>query len=251
MKLKHNFNYINTYKFDFIDEEPANNLGRTGCNCIDDCREKTKCSCFLLTMERMFGPFPSKQEIGKYPDMSYQDMKLQDIVKNGIVECGKNCACCTNRCVNRIVQQGMQYRLEIFETQSKGWGVRSTTDIPSGVFVCKYSGDILDNSSADKRDTMYQFRMPLFPVDAEIDYPGPSEDDSDDSESDAKRPRLSDDVIQPFINYFPLFMQNGNANHFPESEDDQSKDYVIDALNNGSVSRFINVSVFGFLKMNF
>ncbi|XP_031638664.1 histone-lysine N-methyltransferase met-2-like [Contarinia nasturtii] len=234
------FNYTKDYKFDYIDEEPTNNLGRTGCDCTD-CSDKSRCSCFQLTIERLMGKYPSKHELDKSGEIGYDYMKLKKIVKTGIVECGENCNCCAEKCLNRVVQNGLQHKLELFLTDSKGWGVRATTDIPEGVFVCIYSGDILhDNKVTDKRTTLYQFRLPSFPIDQEFD----ADSDSDsDGEPDSKRLRDgSDDVIQPFISYFPTFMRIGNAQHFPDSEDYKSHGYIIDALHNGNFSRFINHS---------
>ena len=39
-------------------------------------------------------------------------------------------------------QLGCSYRLEVFRTESKGWGVRSWDHIPSGGFVAEFTGTI-------------------------------------------------------------------------------------------------------------
>lgn len=44
------FGYITGYNFDYIDIDEEDNLGRTGCQCIDNCRDKIKCSCWRLTV---------------------------------------------------------------------------------------------------------------------------------------------------------------------------------------------------------
>ena len=36
--------------------------------------------------------------------------------------------------------QGCQYRLEVFQTADKGWGLRSWDTIPNGAFVLNYTG---------------------------------------------------------------------------------------------------------------
>lgn len=42
-----------------------------------------------------------------------------------------------------VFSQGLQYRLEVFMTPHKGWGVRSWDTIPVGAFVMEYTGVIL------------------------------------------------------------------------------------------------------------
>ncbi|XP_055311987.1 histone-lysine N-methyltransferase SETDB1-B-like [Sitodiplosis mosellana] len=232
------FNYIKGYKYDYIDDL-KNNLGRTGCNCTDNCRDKLKCSCWQLTIQRMLN-YPSEDiDYKDHTKVGYKYMRLREIVYTGIVECGSNCACCANKCVNRVSQNGMQHKLEVFKTENKGWGVRAITDIPEAMFICNYTGDVLEDSAADKRSTKYQFKLPKFD-DFDSDDSGSEED-----EPESKRQRDECyDVIQPFINYFPPTMQNGNANQFPEPEHSKSrsKSYVVDALYNGNISRFINHS---------
>lgn len=52
------------------------------------------------------------------------------------------------------VQAGIRYRLEVFRTAHKGWGVRSWDRIPAGAFVCEFAGtftQIPANSAASAR----------------------------------------------------------------------------------------------------
>lgn len=225
MSTKDNaFTYIKDYNFDYVATEPENNLGRTGCNCTDNCRNKLKCTCWQLTVKRLLGRQPNECEYKMYEKISYKHMRLMEIVCSGIVECGSNCDCCVEQCVNRVIQHGLQHKLELFKTKDRGWGVRTTADIPAAMFVCDYVGAILKNLAADKRDVKYQFKLPNFSSDS---------DSESDGEPEPKNLRTGsdDDVIQPFLNYFPFFMQNGNANNFPESEHNYSheKYYVVDA----------------------
>lgn len=46
-------------------------------------------------------------------------------------------------CTNRLVQHGLQVRLQLFKTQNKGWGIRCLDDIAKGSFVCIYAGNTL------------------------------------------------------------------------------------------------------------
>lgn len=57
-----------------------------------------------------------------------------------VYECNKRCKCNTNMCTNRLVQHGLQVRLQLFKTQNKGWGIRCLDDIAKGSFVCIYAG---------------------------------------------------------------------------------------------------------------
>lgn len=148
MSLKDkSFNYITDYRFKDIDVQPKNNLGRIGCNCTDNCRDKKKCSCWKLTIKRLMGRFPSTKDYKTYTrvddenvklvDLGYTGMKLMKILYNGIVECSSYCNCCRDKCVNRVVQNGLQHKLELFMTKNRGWGVKTISDIPAGAFVCK------------------------------------------------------------------------------------------------------------------
>lgn len=47
-------------------------------------------------------------------------------------------------CTNRLVQHGLQVRLQLFKTQNKGWGIRCLDDIAKGSFVCIYAGESRD-----------------------------------------------------------------------------------------------------------
>lgn len=57
-----------------------------------------------------------------------------------VYECNKRCKCDPNMCTNRLVQHGLQVRLQLFKTQNKGWGIRCLDDIAKGSFVCIYAG---------------------------------------------------------------------------------------------------------------
>lgn len=238
------FNYITNYNFDFVDVELKSNLQREGCGCTDNCRNKAKCSCWQLTIRRMLKrPLKNDDLNLKYKNTGYKNMRLENIVSSGIVECGTNCKCCADKCVNRVVQHGLQHELELFKTPNRGWGVRTKTDLPSGIFVCNYAGDVLGSSMADKRATTYQFKVPTLIGDDNSDG-----DDDFNEEPKPKRHKYPDryDVVQIMVNYFPP-IPGYNSNSYPESElvgPKGESGYVIDALNHGNIARFFNVSHF-------
>ncbi|XP_033958689.1 histone-lysine N-methyltransferase SETDB1-B isoform X1 [Pseudochaenichthys georgianus] len=127
--------YINT-SADFL----------VGCECTDGCRDKSKCSCHQLTLQAT-GCTPGAQ-INTHAGFLHK--RLEECLPTGIYECNKRCKCCAEMCTNRLVQHGLQVRLQLFKTQNKGWGIRCLDDVAKGSFVCIYAGKILTDDFADK-----------------------------------------------------------------------------------------------------
>jgi histone-lysine N-methyltransferase SETDB1 len=50
-----------------------------------------------------------------------------------------------------VVQNGLTVRLQLFRTQSKGWGLRCLDDLPKGAFVCTYAGHLLTDTMSNVR----------------------------------------------------------------------------------------------------
>ncbi|XP_015740196.1 histone-lysine N-methyltransferase SETDB1 isoform X4 [Coturnix japonica] len=117
-----------------------------GCDCRDGCRDKSKCACHQLTVQAT-GCTPGGQI---NPNSGYQHKRLEECLPTGVYECNKRCKCNVNMCTNRLVQHGLQVRLQLFKTQNKGWGIRCLDDIAKGSFVCIYAGKILTDDFADK-----------------------------------------------------------------------------------------------------
>ncbi|XP_017280610.1 histone-lysine N-methyltransferase SETDB1-B isoform X2 [Kryptolebias marmoratus] len=117
-----------------------------GCDCTDGCRDKSKCFCHQLTLQAT-ACTPGAQ-INQNAGYSYK--RLEECLPTGIYECNKRCKCCAQMCTNRLVQHGLQVRLQLFKTQNKGWGIRCLDDIAKGSFVCIYAGKILTDDFADK-----------------------------------------------------------------------------------------------------
>lgn len=116
-----------------------------GCDCTDGCRDKSKCSCHQLTLQA------SACSPGAQPNATagYVHKRLDECLPTGIYECNKRCRC-NQMCTNRLVQHGLQVRLQLFKTQNKGWGIRCLDDVAKGSFVCIYAGKILTDDFADK-----------------------------------------------------------------------------------------------------
>ena len=66
-----------------------------------------------------------------------------------VYECNSRCAC-SARCHNRVAQNGLQMRLQVFKTEKRGWGLRCLDDIPMGGFVCIYAGQLLTEQAANE-----------------------------------------------------------------------------------------------------
>uniref|UniRef100_A0A8K9VAR6 [histone H3]-lysine(4) N-trimethyltransferase n=1 Tax=Oncorhynchus mykiss TaxID=8022 RepID=A0A8K9VAR6_ONCMY len=117
-----------------------------GCDCTDGCRDKSKCSCHQLTLQAT-ACTPGAQI---NHTAGYTQKRLEECLPTGIYECNKRCKCCSQMCTNRLVQHGLQVRLQLFKTQNKGWGIRCLDDVAKGSFVCIYAGKILTDDFADK-----------------------------------------------------------------------------------------------------
>jgi len=67
-----------------------------------------------------------------------------------IYECNSQCACGT-ACRNRGTQRGDYYGLQVYQTDKKGYGVRTTKDLSKGEFVCEYVGELISLNDARSR----------------------------------------------------------------------------------------------------
>lgn len=94
-----------------------------GCLCTGGCFGSTECSC-------------SMNNGGIIPHNC--DGTLVEPRRPLVYECGKKCEC--PPCHNRVSQHGIKFPLELFKTEFTGWVVRSLKFIPSGSFVCEYTG---------------------------------------------------------------------------------------------------------------
>ncbi|RDX66736.1 Histone-lysine N-methyltransferase SUVR5, partial [Mucuna pruriens] len=71
-----------------------------------------------------------------------------------VYECNQMCKC-SKTCPNRILQNGIRVKLEVFKTEKKGWAVRAGEAILRGTFVCEYIGEVLDKEEAHNRRKRY------------------------------------------------------------------------------------------------
>ncbi|KFK29661.1 hypothetical protein AALP_AA7G162400 [Arabis alpina] len=59
-----------------------------------------------------------------------------------VFECGSFC-CCYDDCGNRMIQNGLKHKLEVFKTIECGWGLRSWDPLRAGTFICEYVGEVI------------------------------------------------------------------------------------------------------------
>ncbi|BBN04580.1 protein MpSUVHa [Marchantia polymorpha subsp. ruderalis] len=169
------------------------------------------CSCTSLCWDKCFC---LKWNHGEPP---YNESGSLVRGKKAIFECGPKCSCKSD-CYNRVSQKGIRYDLEVFKTEGKGWGVRSSNFIPQGSFICEYIGEVVHTSEAEQRVTSDDY---LF----DLNVP----------QSQSKR---FGDV-------------SGLVEDVSDSGDESEKDYktydswTIDARQYGNVARFINHSCDG------
>lgn len=121
-----------------------------GCDCTDNCQDKSKCACWKMTIEGQ-NILPTMY---KDPNIGYNYRRLPERVLTGIYECNKTCKC-SSSCLNRVVQNPLSQKLQLFMTEKKGWGVRCMNDIPQGSFICVYVGYLLTEADANEGGKNY------------------------------------------------------------------------------------------------
>ncbi|KAJ1391730.1 hypothetical protein SESBI_36390 [Sesbania bispinosa] len=123
-----------TYITDMIYPDCCNLVPPEGCNCTNGCSDLKTCSCVVKNGGEI--PFNHNGAIVEAKPLVY--------------ECGPYCKC-PSTCHNRVSQLGIKFQLEIFKTDTRGWGVRSLNSIPSGSFICEYIGEVLEEKEAEER----------------------------------------------------------------------------------------------------
>ncbi|XP_014776504.1 histone-lysine N-methyltransferase eggless isoform X1 [Octopus bimaculoides] len=120
------------------------------CDCTDGCRDRTKCACIQMTIEA------TTASPGGHADESvgYKYRRLNEPILTGIYECSSRCKC-DYRCFNKVAQNGLQLRLQVFKTEKRGWGLRCLDDIPTGGFICIYAGQLLTEQGANEDGQQY------------------------------------------------------------------------------------------------
>ncbi|XP_043361035.1 histone-lysine N-methyltransferase SETDB2-like [Dermochelys coriacea] len=125
--------YLNNFSSMFLDS----------CDCTDGCTDRSKCACLRLTAK---GFNENSASPSNRASCGYRYKRLDGPVPSGIYECNLSCKCDRMRCQNRVAKHGIQVRLQVFNTDRKGWGVRCLDDIDKGTFVCTFSGRLMSRA---------------------------------------------------------------------------------------------------------
>ena len=116
----------------------------TGCHCQDDCVDRDKCSCWQLTIQSTKCDWENKVD----PSVGYEYRRLKEVVLTGIYECNKLCEC-SKTCLNRVAQNPLRLKLQVFKTAKRGWGIRTLHDIPGGTYICNYVGNLFSTQEGN------------------------------------------------------------------------------------------------------
>ncbi|VFQ68475.1 unnamed protein product [Cuscuta campestris] len=125
-----------------------------GCSCPDSmCSSQTCDHTYLFENDYEDARDIHGQPMcGRFP---YDD-RGRIILEEGYVvyECNQRC-CCGKSCRNRVLQNGVRVKLEIFKTETKGWAVRAREAILRGTFVCEFIGEVISEEEANRRRCGY------------------------------------------------------------------------------------------------
>ena len=117
------------------------------CDCVgNDCITNKNCACAKLNVNGI-PRYDRRRRLVSMPAVVY--------------ECNYLCGCHAHKCKNRVVGLGVQLNLEVFKTGKCGWGVRCTTAIEAGTFVCEYAGELVSESTAESRVGRDQYLLDL------------------------------------------------------------------------------------------
>ncbi|XP_077994206.1 histone-lysine N-methyltransferase SETDB1-like [Glandiceps talaboti] len=153
-----------------------------GCDCTDNCRDRSKCGCQQLTIQAT----AASNKVGiADPEAGYENRLLYETIMTGIYECNSRCKC-NHTCHNRVAQHGLTHRLQVFKTEKRGWGLRCLDDIPVGSFVCTYAGELLTEELANEDGKRYGDEYL-----AELDLIEVAETRKEGYESDVRDPETS------------------------------------------------------------
>ncbi|PQQ17571.1 putative inactive histone-lysine N-methyltransferase SUVR2 isoform X2 [Prunus yedoensis var. nudiflora] len=113
--------------------------------CLGDCLSvPARCACACQT----------GGEFAYTPEGLVKDDFLEECHsrRKFIKECWSKCGCVI-QCGNRVVQRGINCKLQVFFTsEGKGWGLRTLEDLPKGAFVCEYVGEVLTSKELQERN---------------------------------------------------------------------------------------------------
>jgi len=238
-----------------VDHRQTTNL--TCCSCTDNCRDRMKCECWLKTFRQ--AKCNGNEQISNWKRQNlnerqmivrfgYNFQRLKTDVWSGIYECNSKCSCHRQHCTNRLVQNGLFHQLQLFHTEKKGWGLRVLNDIPSGSFINAYSGELITEEMAAKRDYKY-----LASLDHKSRLSMNNEQKNREkvakgfAKKSGKRPPMAFKSTSRQSIDSPTMSDSSNDEDEDKDKDKDGDDeddacFILDAKNYGSISRFYNHS---------
>ncbi|GCC32565.1 histone-lysine N-methyltransferase SETMAR [Chiloscyllium punctatum] len=109
-----------------------------GCECLTSSCEQDTCIC----LQRYVGAYDD--------DLCLVDFQEEMGYSRPVFECNVMCKC-GEACKNRVVQRGLAFKLQVFKSSRKGWGLRTLEPIKTGRFVCEYGGEVISSPEAGRR----------------------------------------------------------------------------------------------------
>lgn len=228
------FEYVNGYYIDSYAVPPYHwhPYRKVCCDCTDACADRTKCACQRFTHDNYIAENPSESSSATH---GFEYCNLFGVVSSGVFECHDGCSC-RKTCMNRVISRRLRFHFEVFHTKERGWGVRTRQDLPPGVYVSNYVGDLMpDNHLSERAEVSGDSYFFLLQTEAAEKLKGPPKKKA--RKSTAKLPA---DPLHPFLSYFPLTEQTANPK--------DRMPYTLDARYRSNFTRFINVSVLGALR---
>ncbi|CAI7660867.1 unnamed protein product [Penicillium glandicola] len=153
-KLADNFEFVNSYQYragvELIPDDSDFNIG-CACTSTNGC-DRFECDCLSKEedSEDRIVPYQICENNTKLIVATESFLKRKAI----IYECNSRCGCSGKRCWNHVVQKGRAVRLEIFDTGSRGFGLRSPDLIRRGQFIDLYLGEVITKAEADERENL-------------------------------------------------------------------------------------------------
>ncbi|KMT08530.1 hypothetical protein BVRB_6g138130 isoform A [Beta vulgaris subsp. vulgaris] len=139
-----------TYKTKPLYKKPLDVNMQLGCGCsLSTCCPETCDHVYLFNNDYEYAKdIDGKLMEGRLP---YDDKGRLVLEDNYLVyECNNLCQC-SSKCRNRVLQNGIRVKMEVYKTEKKGWAVRACETILRGTFVCEYVGEVLDKQEANQR----------------------------------------------------------------------------------------------------
>ncbi|KAK7450604.1 hypothetical protein VKT23_012914 [Stygiomarasmius scandens] len=111
------------------------------CKKNKSCSQDCECDVMLVFHDDDF------KNIHPYDDDGFFQF---NVPQGGIVmECNPKCPCNKRVCVNSVAQHPRSVPIEVFKTQDRGWGVRSSAFVKRGTVLGIYTGDLIHRSIAE------------------------------------------------------------------------------------------------------